>query len=65
MDCGSARDAVQGEWSGVKAIWLDANATAVERKSIKPLIELLDEGARLNEGASEDARAWLEKARAL
>lgn len=65
MECGSARDAVRGSWSNVMSIWLDANASAVEQKSIKPLIQLLEEGCQLNDQAQVDAQSWLEKARSL
>lgn len=65
MDCGTARDSVQSQWMDVMTVWLDANASAVEQKSIKPLIQLLEEGCQLNERAQADAQSWLEKARAL
>lgn len=62
MDCMTMRGSLASGWAAVTRIWLDENASRIQRRQIDPLLQMLDEAIALNEEESQRAASYLEEA---
>lgn len=57
-----ARHQIEDGWNAVTRIWLDDNASSIERGSIKPMLEMLKTARAFNEEHQAQAQEFAAQA---